>query len=743
MSDKPGVSSQEFKDWLCDVVANEIQQVLDRNERRTNHLGPEDDARLQWVAEHFIPADPDSLKYTDGPPGDAGLDVVHEDPFEHETVFHIYQVYVPSLNKLERGQLGTAGGKLEEDLRHLHKVLAGTTKIKKRQLNEAAESMLARINHRIDNAKSDPQQPAVRLVIHPILLAALPQDKLEAYKDLQVAAREQWNHDPRVTWELQEPLTALELRSLHINKKPKELPVRLDLMAKGGFARPHAERGPWLFFATATPILDAYDHFQAGLFDANLRYYLGKKTDVNKKILGALARPSGLRWFHASNNGLVITSTHVTPSGEKIVVQNPQVINGGQTIVTLADERRRIRAKNAKDRDEKEKDCLKRLDEELLLPIKIVVEKDQARVDEIAIASNTQNALSPRTLCSTREEMRLLRFALAGLTPPWFLEIKDGEWSAIKKQKDIVQARTRRSPHEFGSGRTTRLLENTELGVALFAAYGCVEDAKSSRVFKEPLFSSLFGSRPRTDSWKELTSNRVQWGSNAQEALFEQGMPLRSFSILAYSIWSFWKKWTFPDSEQERLAYEERGTKNPKFREEHFDPRDGWTVPDQIRATVLENTDSCYWIERVLKASYLVMIHQTVRVLFRLYGPLNEGTASAILNFDQFKALAAGETAASLGDFRQGKISDGPMTTIGLILRHAAKGLWNEYGPQIQSLVSPQQELLTDTWVRRLNDEVDRVLEHFPRLAERLELLPSGEKMPETLQAAFPALRGK
>ena len=741
--DRSAPLDTDVREWVERVVSEEIRQLLDQGDKRAPHLQAEESARLEWMAQHFIPADPESLSFCDGPPGDGGVDVFLDDRTDVESCFYVYQAFSPKLSKIERGQLSSAGDKLEDDARQFHHVISGEGRIRERQLNDTAEAAIGRIIQRIEATISDESLPPVRIVIQPIHLAQVPATKRDRYELLQKEATEKWGKPGRVIWELRDPQTATDLHHSHINKRPSKLPRKLTIPIRGGFARGHREKGPWLAFALAHPFVNAYRDYQAGLFDANLRYYLGSKTEVNQRILEAIRHPSSLKWFHLNNNGIVITATAVSSAKQAhepentLTLSDPQVINGAQTIVTLEGERSRLSAIPVGNLTSDEKECLRYFDESLLLPVKIVVESDPARIDRIAIASNTQNPLSPRTLRSTADELRIIRLAVARLQPAWFLETKDGEWNAICQNKDIVQSRTGRSIRDFGSGSNRRLIDNTDLGVGLLAFYGFLDEAKPSRIFKKNTFSTLFGSRIKDDAWTVLSLERLRWGDSGGLArILDDGVPTPSQCLLAFLLSQFWRRWTFPDSRQEHLAFEEYAERHPKFRENYYHDR-SWKVPDETADKVTSNSDSCYWVERIAKSAQQVLIYQSMRLLVRVYGMLIEPVCARILRAPQFCELAEGKTSNTLPDFRKSALTEGPLTAMGLILRSACAGLWVAHEAQIRKMLSPQQEMLSDEWVQRLSDQVDRIAAHFPRVAGNLEIVPSGRPVPPSLGAAL------
>ena len=187
------------------------------------------------------------------------------------------------------------------------------------------------------------------------------------------------------------------------------------------------------------------------MLDGNLRYSLGK-TAVNKEIKSELSRVSSIKWFHEKNNGLVFTCNDCQEKTDSIRVIAPQVVNGGQTLHTIASVAEDLQAIPPEARTEDENELLKGLKEDLKLSVKLVVTSGGRahHADKIALASNTQNPLSERTMKSSSIFMRDLRLKLARLKAPWFVVTKDGEWDALSKNLNLFKSKTgNRRPTEF------------------------------------------------------------------------------------------------------------------------------------------------------------------------------------------------------------------------------------------------------------------------------------------------------
>lgn len=84
----------------------------------------------------------------------------------------------------------------------------------------------------------------------------------------------------------------------------------------------------------ASQVVELYKRFREGLFELNIRNYVGE-TKTNRAMIQT-ARDQGARFFHM-NNGIscVATSLEIDPKKGSVSVTGLQVINGAQTVKSL------------------------------------------------------------------------------------------------------------------------------------------------------------------------------------------------------------------------------------------------------------------------------------------------------------------------------------------------------------------------------------------------------------------------
>lgn len=115
------------------------------------------------------------------------------------------------------------------------------------------------------------------------------------------------------------------------------------------------------------------------IFDANVRDYQGSVT-VNKAIQETLQNP-GKEDFWFLNNGVTIVCPRASASGKKLMIDDPQIVNGLQTSYEIYSY-----FKNLKYEVEEKRKIL----------VRVIVEEDAGARDNIVRATNSQTAI-PKT----------------------------------------------------------------------------------------------------------------------------------------------------------------------------------------------------------------------------------------------------------------------------------------------------------------------------------------------------------
>lgn len=142
-------------------------------------------------------------------------------------------------------------------------------------------------------------------------------------------------------------------------------------------------------------LANAYKEYGSRLLESNVRSFLGTKGNINKGIRETILNEPEL--FFAFNNGITTTSTKIErdSEGRITIFENLQIVNGGQTTVSIYNEWK------------KNPDSVARVN----VPMKLTVsEPDVAKsiVPRISQYANTQNAVKKSDLDSNNEFQKLM-----------------------------------------------------------------------------------------------------------------------------------------------------------------------------------------------------------------------------------------------------------------------------------------------------------------------------------------------
>jgi hypothetical protein len=158
-------------------------------------------------------------------------------------------------------------------------------------------------------------------------------------------------------------------------------------------------------------IINVFAKHRYRIFRLNPRGPLGNK--VNTEIKRTLEDPTDRRRFHLLNNGITAICASYRLVDDQLVVQNFQIINGCQTTVTIWNVRAVIQN-----------------DPSVLVSVKLT-ECPEHFSHTIAATTNRQTALRAEDFISNEAVQIRLQREFATLTPPWFYEIKRGEWNKM------------------------------------------------------------------------------------------------------------------------------------------------------------------------------------------------------------------------------------------------------------------------------------------------------------------------
>jgi len=177
------------------------------------------------------------------------------------------------------------------------------------------------------------------------------------------------------------------------------------------------------------------------LFDPNVRFEL-TKSKFNSDIKSTATTEPQNFWYY--NNGITMICSDFKVASNELILTNPGVVNGGQTIKQLS--------------------SVGDISTELKLLLRVIKSRDETLDRKIALYTNSQNAITLRDLVSNRKEQVVYETEFRALTFPWFYERKRGSW-------DILDLHARQQYFaSSGKGRKReRRLSNELVGKAVLA----------------------------------------------------------------------------------------------------------------------------------------------------------------------------------------------------------------------------------------------------------------------------------
>lgn len=228
-----------------------------------------------------------------------------------------------------------------------------------------------------------------------------------------------------------------------------------------------------VFFTRASQLVDAYNEIGYQIFEANVRCEI-KNSPVNKAIKASLMWRRGREEFKHLNNGITIICDgfqHLGPREEPtgLRIQHPGIINGLQTIKTLAD----FVSEHLVQED------FLHFQENCLILARVHTQNSVGNFRDLVKSTNNQNPMKPRNLRSNETAQLLLERYFAEKLE-WFYERKEGAWNAFRA--DHVRWTTiNRTPQHFMKGRVKKVVDNEEVAQAWLAFIGYSEQAVNEK----------------------------------------------------------------------------------------------------------------------------------------------------------------------------------------------------------------------------------------------------------------------
>lgn len=237
-------------------------------------------------------------------------------------------------------------------------------------------------------------------------------------------------------------------------EETKKKNCKISIVAKGDIATQDLKKVK-SFVATisASELLKIYN--EAGkdnVLEKNIRYYLGNNK-INKEIGATAESEEEAPYFWFFNNGVSIVCDYLEAEGDAsgnqvILLENPTIVNGGQTTKTLSE---------LSERSPLFQDTIKKV----LLLARIYQTKNEKLIKKITEGTNRQNPIYVRDIKANDEVQSIVKeyFKVKGI----YLETKRNEYKEnispdkIVKNDTIMQAYLslyKNIPHQAKSSKS-------------------------------------------------------------------------------------------------------------------------------------------------------------------------------------------------------------------------------------------------------------------------------------------------
>lgn len=232
----------------------------------------------------------------------------------------------------------------------------------------------------------------------------------------------------------------------------------------------------WVITVELEQIRTLVNHYGSKLFRKNVRDFLGKSR-WNERIMDTLRDDPNNFWYY--NNGITILCDDAFPDPKKrcIRIDNPQIINGCQTVMSVA-----------------------RFEGDLFgdLLVRVIESRDHNFIYAVTLYQNSSNPIKKRDLKSNdpvqvrlRREFKLQRY---------YYEIKRGkEFKKMKKKHPSIKSEY---DNYFSNEEVAKALATIKIDVATSLS-------KGSDVFFDELYNTLFHSKIST--YKCLAPLQLLW----------------------------------------------------------------------------------------------------------------------------------------------------------------------------------------------------------------------------------------
>lgn len=589
-----------------------------------------------------------------GGKGDLGIDFYSQ----KDGVYQVGQCKFPQRDWLEAnyGKVRSFGAQALDDARDALRYLTGSSELKP---NDKVRQLYALI-------EADRNTPDFRINFFIIVFGRLRQRAADAFKALQ---KEHASHEITITLIEVDGLVEEFVVGANHAKEPIRFDVRIckkQILRASGYC---------YLLANAADLYHAFMTFGWRLFDLNLRYEV-KNSSINGEIVDSLSYSKSRKNFHHYNNGLIVIAKNYSIRDDRAVhLEDAQIVNGLQTVKSIYNA---ISNKAA---------TLAEIEAACMVQVKIIQSAEADVVSKIVKATNNQNPMAARNLRSNNREQKTLRVGFDSLTPRWFFQVKEEEWTSLTSEgaRFFEQVAGRR-PHEYkpdAARKFARVIDNQEAAKAWLAFIG-MSDYAGDRVThffaEDKIYEIAFKRAPSEEYWQTFAAS-THW-SSAREALLAESQGTASQYLLAYFLLKFVNSFIPPPQKYRQLALQE-GVKAGTISK----ASGSYTSPARVQEDFLaENRTYQTW--RLMANMKELLVELVSQVLARRYGPLTDSTCAALLqSFEASRFIESGD-ARQLGQAASLKAELAEQEVYGRVMRmlhYVSQQFWED---QKQALLS-------------------------------------------------------
>jgi hypothetical protein len=448
------------------------------------------------------------------------------------------------------------------------------------------------------------------------------------------------------------------------------------------------------FLGHARDLRDAFQQYGWSLFYLNVRSEI-RKSRVNKEIVDSIVKDRSRKRFHHLNNGILLMckSYKVTkPQEDYITINDFQVINGCQTVVSINKAFDRISSDKMKASD---------FDERCLLQVKAIQQSKSTMdmVDQIIISTNNQNPMSLRNLKSNTDEQKEIKSKFYHLPKRWFYQRKDGEFDALKS--GIVEGSMfRKADYKDKGDSAYRVIDNQDLAKTWTCFCGFSYSAMmTSDFFKDDkLYERIFKRYPTDKLWNDFFDPEIELDPKYED-YFDIKQPTAEEYLLSYLIWGFIKEYSIKPVLNRRLALE-RGVRAKKLQ---LDNKGNIVNSQEDQARYLIG-DTEYMINNIINNSKEVMLEMYSFVLAKRYGTGYEAIKRILKNGGLLALNSSPDFKAFVRDMDKSK--DNLLFTIYEFLRFVLSNLYVSISGEYTAASRRKSYLATSYFVKNFKKKI-------------------------------------